>query len=412
MGNTIDSNMTNSSMTDAGSKAGETDTDDSVINEQEMASQESLTKLLLTVDEDEKEDEENEKQALMLVDQIAEEATGYCCAAEEKCGMNNAPFTNRDTHRCKTCEKRVHGMFCCVPQFEDEEGSIFYCLKCGRPEEDDPPKAKKEVTSTYNLRQTKKRDAATTLANLAEISGRIAKSTKTPSKSASKTSENSVKAPENPAKAPDTTAKAPKTTLGKQKESPTKSIKKPEKSIKRPEKIADVKGYNVARIFEVTARQVTKLQASTTWEEEEDRQEKPSCQYALLSCDEMLQKPFKKERYKRKTGQEQITLQTFEGFDHKKWGGRIKQMGADMEKGKKSGKNWKIVDNVLEHHERIFGSSMKFRPYGGDKKQADAYNDLLGAGYEDGDKKLAAKNVGKKKIVGKKQIQRKRGKKS
>ena len=362
---------------------------------------ESETQAQMPVEGEEDTESESETEAQMLIDKMGEEATGFFCAAEDKCGMNNTPFTNRDTHRCKTCEKRVHGMLCCVPQSQDEEGSIFYCLKCGRPE--DHPEKKAAPRNTYNLRRKKNRQvtettaAATALATLAKTSEALAK-----------TSENSAKTPDKSAKTPEKSATA-------SEKSPTalhKQIESPKKGIKRPEKVADVKGHNTARIFEVTARQVMKLQVATTWEEEEDRQEKPSCQYALLSCDEMLQKPFVKERYKRKDGQELLTLQASEGFDHRKWGRRIKAMGADMEKGKRSGKNWKIVDNVLEHHKRIFGSAMKFRPYGGgDKKQADTYNDLLGPGYErldEGDRKPAAK----RSSSGKKSIQRKRSKKS
>lgn len=378
----------------------------------------SLTSLLV-MDPDPSDEEAKDDETQKILDQIAEEGNGYCCAAEDKCGMNNTPFTAGDFHRCKTCDGRVHGIFCCVRQYEDEEGSIFYCLKCGRPEDGPPkdenlpkiPKKKAVPTSTtYNLRQNPKRkhqEAAKVLSNLAKTPEPVSKMAKTSTKTSEnfanptemqKMAKTSAKPTETFAKPTETFAKTTE-TLAKTTE---KQIENPKKSIKRPTKIADVKGYNVARIFEVTARQVSKLQVSTTWEDEEDRQEKPSCHYALLSCDEMLAKPFEKERYKRKAGQEQITLQAYQGFDHKKWGGRIKQMGADMEKGKRSGKNWKIVDNVQAHHNRIFGSTMKFRPYGGDKKQADTYNDLLGPGYDrvdEGSKKPAAKKSGGKKSL-------------
>jgi len=32
------------------------------------------------------------------------------CASCEQCGMNNSAFTIMDTHKCKICGKRVHGI--------------------------------------------------------------------------------------------------------------------------------------------------------------------------------------------------------------------------------------------------------------------------------------------------------------
>ena len=63
--------------------------------------------------------------------------TDFVCAAGELCGMDDSPFTDQDTHRCKTCGKRVHGILCCVEQTEDEEGTgRMYCKQCGHPDED------------------------------------------------------------------------------------------------------------------------------------------------------------------------------------------------------------------------------------------------------------------------------------
>ena len=56
------------------------------------------------------------------------------CAAGDFCGCGNTPFTAKDTHRCKTCNGRVHGVLCCVEPTPEEEGSgPMYCLTCGRP---------------------------------------------------------------------------------------------------------------------------------------------------------------------------------------------------------------------------------------------------------------------------------------
>ena len=68
--------------------------------------------------------------------QVTAPAVVWNCASCDLCGMNNSAFTPRDTHKCKTCGKRVHGILCCVPQTEDEEGTgNMYCKKCGRPGE-------------------------------------------------------------------------------------------------------------------------------------------------------------------------------------------------------------------------------------------------------------------------------------
>ena len=60
--------------------------------------------------------------------------TTWHCAAQEMCGMKNAPMTEKDTHKCAKCLMRVHGIMCIVAPTEDEEGSgPKYCLKCNRP---------------------------------------------------------------------------------------------------------------------------------------------------------------------------------------------------------------------------------------------------------------------------------------
>ena len=60
--------------------------------------------------------------------------TRWIYGAEDQCGMKNSLFTNRDTHTCILCGKRIQGILCCVPATEDEEGNgPMYCKKCGRP---------------------------------------------------------------------------------------------------------------------------------------------------------------------------------------------------------------------------------------------------------------------------------------
>ncbi len=67
------------------------------------------------------------------------------CAAEDECGLNNNPFTPKDRHKCRTCGKRVHGILCCVPQTEGEEGRVFYCKKCGLPGTKTPTPEKNSI---------------------------------------------------------------------------------------------------------------------------------------------------------------------------------------------------------------------------------------------------------------------------
>mmetsp|Transcript_72397 Transcript_72397/g.146849 ORF Transcript_72397/g.146849 Transcript_72397/m.146849 type:complete len:86 (+) Transcript_72397:569-826(+) len=47
----------------------------------------------------------------------------WVCAECEMCGMDNSPFTDRETHRCKACGKRVHGILRCVEHNQDEENT-------------------------------------------------------------------------------------------------------------------------------------------------------------------------------------------------------------------------------------------------------------------------------------------------
>lgn len=81
-----------------------------------------------------------------------ESSCHWVCAAKDLCGLGNAPFTDKDTHRCKACGKRVHGILCCVEQTEAEEGTgPMYCKKCGR-----------EGTNTNDVTTTSVNEAGTT----------------------------------------------------------------------------------------------------------------------------------------------------------------------------------------------------------------------------------------------------------
>ena len=55
--------------------------------------------------------------------------TRWIYGAEDQCGMKNSLFTNRDTHTCILCGKRIQVILCCVPATEDEEGNSTMYFK-------------------------------------------------------------------------------------------------------------------------------------------------------------------------------------------------------------------------------------------------------------------------------------------
>ena len=54
------------------------------------------------------------------------------CCNGDLCGMRT-PLGPKDTHRCYTCKKRMHGgIFCALFENEDDYTGNMYCKKCGR----------------------------------------------------------------------------------------------------------------------------------------------------------------------------------------------------------------------------------------------------------------------------------------
>jgi len=152
----------------------------------------------------------------------------------------------------------------------------------------------------------------------------------------------------------------------------------------RPTTFAQVKDDTVARKFELAARRVVELQLLSTWEDEIDQNEHPKVQFGFFSYDEMVAEPnnAKNARFRRQKGG-QFTFQVPEGFDLKVMGEKLEKIGKEMKKGARgtrSGKNWKIVEYIKDHHHRVFGPNKKFRPQN-KNKQAQKSNKFLGPGY-------------------------------
>ena len=152
----------------------------------------------------------------------------------------------------------------------------------------------------------------------------------------------------------------------------------------RPTRLVHVKDKSVSRKFEVVARRTQELQYHVTWEEEQDQEAKPKFQPMLMVNDELIedsQNPLN-DRFFR--DQSQLTLLVPDGFQPKEFGVVLEQVGKEMKKGVRSGRGWKVVENIKEFHHRLFGEERKFRPNGNGttKQQAAKNNDFLGPGYE------------------------------
>ena len=146
-----------------------------------------------------------------------------------------------------------------------------------------------------------------------------------------------------------------------------------------------VKDHTSTRVFESAARKVKELQIITTWKHKQDIDDKPKVQFTLMSYDEMIEEPNKPclSRYKRE--ESQISFLVPRGFDPKIMGKTFEEIGKEMKKGKRSGSNWKIVEDIYEQHRRVFGSK-RFRPQGigtPKDKQAAKFHTEFGRGYNE-----------------------------
>ena len=148
-----------------------------------------------------------------------------------------------------------------------------------------------------------------------------------------------------------------------------------------PQRLCHVKDDPSARKFELWARRGMELQVLTTWEDVNDIVDKPKLQFCMFSYDEMIPEPTKpvNDRYFRnKDRAGEFTFLVPNGFDLKLMGEKLEEIGKEMKIGKASGTNWKIADNILEHHRRVFGSK-NFRPQGISKQATGS--EFLGPGY-------------------------------
>ena len=151
-----------------------------------------------------------------------------------------------------------------------------------------------------------------------------------------------------------------------------------------PTKIVEVKDDNSIRKFELVARRTKELQLITTWADPYDIEDKPKLQFSLMSYDEMIPEPTKayRSRFQRPEGGV-FSFLVPKGFDTKAMGEKLEAIGKEMKNGVNCGSNWKIVDDIQDHHVRLFGDK-KFRVQGtgtNKNKQAAKFHSVLGRGY-------------------------------
>ena len=167
--------------------------------------------------------------------------------------------------------------------------------------------------------------------------------------------------------------------------SPTKrtSSQSRRAAITSPTSIEQVKDETVRRKFEVAARRVKELQFQGTWKNKLDQVGKPKCQHFMFTYDEMIREPNKvvNERFKRNNGG-QLFFFVPDDFDPNVIGPQLEIVGRQMAKGKREGKNWKVVANrsIKNYHKDLYGDA-SFRSQG-DNKQASKSKQVLGDGYE------------------------------
>ena len=187
-----------------------------------------------------------------------------------------------------------------------------------------------------------------------------------------------------------------------------KKKKKKSNPFRRPENNYDIKhGVNkeAMRKFEVMARTVKTYQLNTTYSEKDVHNDNPKCRFFMYSYDEMVKDP-KSVRDSRcndafsyyRSGKDKLGKFTFlvplhfDEKEMKEMGKRFRSMGRDMQEGKWSGDNYKFVENIRDHHYRLYAKKYKFNGKLGKKKQLQR-SIPLGPGYgvgknsDDGNKK-------------------------
>jgi len=150
-----------------------------------------------------------------------------------------------------------------------------------------------------------------------------------------------------------------------------------------PKTVNQVKDEVVVKKCGHATKVIKELQYCSTWEHQQDRDEKPKSQHFMLTYDELVPKPTKSKlsRYRRPEGY-LFNFLVPEGVNLTDFGTKLANIGKDMASGNAEGIHWKCTGDPDEYCKFVFGdeNESKVKPKANQDEPTETkenYNDMF-----------------------------------